>query len=223
MIVLKHKKIGDTTYVSHIDCMRILQRAIRRTGVKVKYSSGFTPHMQVYSTHPLPLGLQSVAEYLMVDIDDIGADDFLELYNRSVPTGLVGISGIDLPQKPKLVASVNVIEYKVRVKGTLSKELETIPSDEDYYIEYMKKGEIERKNTYGSLFYVRVEGDELVVGTGAGTNSIRPHEVIRKLCKQSHVDVCLNDIFRTCQYIKEGDNYLDADSYLVQCKKGLRR
>ena len=37
MIVVKHKKIGDISYVSHIDTMRILQRAVRRTGLKVNY------------------------------------------------------------------------------------------------------------------------------------------------------------------------------------------
>ena len=76
MIVVKHKKIGDISYVSHIDTMRILQRAVRRTGLKVNYSGGYNPHMELYPTHPLPLGIQSVAEYLMVGADGISADDF---------------------------------------------------------------------------------------------------------------------------------------------------
>ena len=223
MIVIKHKKIGDISYVSHIDCMRLMQRAIRRTGVKVNYSNGFNPHMQVYSTHPLPLGVQSVAEYLMVDVDDVSAEDFLALYNRSVPTGLQGISAIELNSKPKLVASVNVIEYTVKLNKELPHCVENIPNDEEYYIEFTKKGELVRKKTFGALYFVKVDGERLSIGVGTGNNSLRPHEVIRKICSENHVDVCLNDIFRTRQYIFENGKYLDADSYLEECKKGLRR
>lgn len=223
MIVVKHKKIGDISYVSHIDTMRILQRAVRRTGLKVNYSGGYNPHMELYPTHPLPLGIQSVAEYLMVGADGISADDFLELYNKNAPRGLVGTEAIELAAKPKLVASVNVIEYSLDIGRALDKSIENIADDKDYHIEYTRKGEVVRKNTYGKVFYIKTDGDILTAGVGTGENSIRIDALFKKIADESGIYVCLNDIMRVNQYIYDGKEYVNADIYLKECKKGLRR
>lgn len=223
MIVVKHKKIGDTSYVSHIDTMRILQRAVRRTGLKVNYSGGYNPHMELYPTHPLPLGIQSVAEYLMVGADGISADDFLELYNKNAPRGLVGTEAIELAAKPKLVASVNVIEYSLDIGRALDKSIENIADDKYYHIEYTRKGEVVRKNTYGKVFYIKTDGGILTAGVGTGENSIRIDALFKKIADESGIYVCLNDIMRVNQYIYDGKEYVNADIYLKECKKGLRR
>lgn len=223
MIVVKHKKIGDISYVSHIDTMRILQRAVRRTGLKVNYSGGYNPHMELYPTHPLPLGIQSVAEYLMVGVDDISAEDFLELYNRSAPKGLIGIEAIELMTKPKLVANVNVIEYSLNTGVNLDKSIEDIAKDEQYFIEYTRKGESVRKKTFGKIFYIKVKGSVLTAGIGTGENSLRVDALFKKITEENSIYVCLNDIVRVNQYIYDGNEYVDADTYLKECKKGLRR
>lgn len=223
MIVIKHKQIGDISYVSHIDSMRIMQRAIRRTGVKVRYSGGYNPHMQVYSTHPLPLGVQSVAEYLMVDAEGISGEDFLNLYNANVPSGLIGIKAVELNSKPKLVANVNVVEYKVMTGEPLAEDVKKILDDDNYYIEYEKKGEIIRKYTKGSLYYIDVQGKELTLRTGTAHNSIRIYELVRKICREYGIYVCLNDIFRTNQYIYNNGGYVSADEYLENCREGIMR
>lgn len=223
MIVVKHKKTGDISYVSHIDTMRILQRAVRRAGLNVSYSGGYNPHMELYPTHPLPLGIQSVAEYLMVGAEDISADDFLELYNKNVPKGLVGIEAVKLQNKPKLVANVNVIEYSLDTGVNLDSSIENIAKDEGYFIEYTRKGESVRKETFGKIFYLKVNKSVLTAGIGTGENSLRIDALFKKITEERGIYVCLNDIIRVNQYIYDGNEYVNADTYLQECKKGLRR
>ena len=45
MIILKHYKEGDVSYVSHKDILRVLQRGLKRAKVDVRYSQGYVPHM----------------------------------------------------------------------------------------------------------------------------------------------------------------------------------
>ena len=46
-IRLKFTKGSEVKYISHLDLMRVFQRALRRTGIPISYSSGFNPHMEI--------------------------------------------------------------------------------------------------------------------------------------------------------------------------------
>ena len=56
IIVIKHVKAGDFSYVSHLDTMDVLHRTLKRAKIDVNYSQGFVKHMLTYATTPIPLG-----------------------------------------------------------------------------------------------------------------------------------------------------------------------
>ena len=37
-------KEGDAIWISHLDLMRVFQRAFRRAGMLLRHSQGYTPH-----------------------------------------------------------------------------------------------------------------------------------------------------------------------------------
>ncbi|MDR3292765.1 MAG: TIGR03936 family radical SAM-associated protein, partial [Clostridiales bacterium] len=82
MITIKYKKIGNAVYVSHIDTLRTVIRSIRRAGLSISYSQGFNPHPELYLSPPLPLFVESEAEYFSVDAKE-SAEDFLIRYAKS--------------------------------------------------------------------------------------------------------------------------------------------
>ena len=51
-------------FISHLDLQRFFQRALNRTGLPVKYTQGFNPHIYMTFAAPLALGQESVAESL---------------------------------------------------------------------------------------------------------------------------------------------------------------
>lgn len=63
----------------------------------------------------------------------------------------------------------------------------------------------------------------MTAGVGTGENSIRIDALFKKIADESGIYVCLNDIMRVNQYIYDGKEYVNADIYLKECKKGLRR
>lgn len=87
---LLFEKTGDAVFLSHLDLMRVFQRAFKRADIMIWHSQGFSPRAYVSIALPLPVGTESVCEILDFDIQD-GAVDLQSLpalLNRTMPTGI---------------------------------------------------------------------------------------------------------------------------------------
>ncbi|MBQ7565814.1 MAG: DUF2344 domain-containing protein, partial [Oscillospiraceae bacterium] len=67
---LRLEKTGDAIYLSHLDLMRVVQRAFTRAGVMLKHSGGFSPKPYVAAALPLSVGVESVCELLDYELPD---------------------------------------------------------------------------------------------------------------------------------------------------------
>jgi radical SAM-linked protein len=56
----------ETRYISHLDLMRLWQRAFNRANIALAYSEGFNPHPRMSLAAPLALGVTSEAELMDV-------------------------------------------------------------------------------------------------------------------------------------------------------------
>jgi radical SAM-linked protein len=63
-------KLGKVRWTSHRDVARMWERALRRAGLPVAYSEGFSPRPKISFGLALPTGHESVAEYLDVDLGE---------------------------------------------------------------------------------------------------------------------------------------------------------
>ena len=61
--VIKFSKSEAVKYISHLDMLRLFQRALARSGLKVSYSEGYHPHMLLSFALATPVGVASVCEY----------------------------------------------------------------------------------------------------------------------------------------------------------------
>ena len=55
-------KTGEAFYISLLDLQRVMQRALKRSGLPVWYTLGFNPHIYMTFAAPLSLGQESLAE-----------------------------------------------------------------------------------------------------------------------------------------------------------------
>ena len=67
---LLFEKTGDAVYLSHLDLMRIFQRAFRRADILIWHSQGFSPRAYVSIALPLSVGVESRCEILDFEIED---------------------------------------------------------------------------------------------------------------------------------------------------------
>ena len=67
-IRIRYAKRGPLRFTSHRDFARAFERAIRRAGVPIAYSQGFTPHPKISYASAAPTGVASEAEYLEIGL-----------------------------------------------------------------------------------------------------------------------------------------------------------
>ena len=114
MKVIEHIKKGNISYVSHIDSMRVLQRTLIRANINVKLSEGFNPHPVTYTSHPLPLGVESEQEFFVIANDDMSAEQVLNAFNNNIPSGMLAVKCYDCIKNPNFAKNVNYCEYLVK-------------------------------------------------------------------------------------------------------------
>jgi len=68
---IKFSKQGPVKFVGHLDVMRYFQKAMRRAGIDIKYSEGFSPHQIMSFAAPLGVGLTSNGEYMDIEVNSL--------------------------------------------------------------------------------------------------------------------------------------------------------
>lgn len=63
---IRYAKRGRLRFSSHRDFQRAFERAVRRAGVPVAFSAGFSPHPRISYANAAPTGIGSEAEYLEI-------------------------------------------------------------------------------------------------------------------------------------------------------------
>ncbi len=63
------EKTGNAVWISHLDLMRLFQRAFKRAGLPLTHTQGFNPRPSVSIALPLSVGVSSVCELLDFDLD----------------------------------------------------------------------------------------------------------------------------------------------------------
>lgn len=108
---------GPLTYISHLDMMRMWQRAFRRAGIPVAYSTGHFPRPRFSLGAPLPVGVTADAELMDVYLKRrLSPFYFLKLIGPQLPQGVEVTETQDVPLDwPSLQSQVEKAEYRVVV------------------------------------------------------------------------------------------------------------
>ncbi|MCC8150818.1 MAG: TIGR03936 family radical SAM-associated protein [Lachnospiraceae bacterium] len=115
-IRIKFRKNGVMRFIGHLDIMRFFQKAIRRAGLDVAYSEGFSPHQIMSFAAPLGVGVTSDGEYLDIEVISTGSSaESMAALNAAMVEGMEVTSYVALRQNAKkamtAVAAADYIVY----------------------------------------------------------------------------------------------------------------
>lgn len=98
-------KTGMSRYISHLDLMRTMTRAIRRSKITLWYTEGFNPHPYMTFSLPLSLGMESVYESMDIRVEgDISNEEIYSALKNVMPDG-IDITAVTKPQfDPKFIS-----------------------------------------------------------------------------------------------------------------------
>ena len=105
----------EVKFISHLDIMRLWQRALTRAGIALAYSEGFNPHPRMSLAAPLAVGVTSEAELMDVTLAKFASPHFFTAsVSQQLPPGIsilqVYLIALTLPS---LQSQVRYAEYKV--------------------------------------------------------------------------------------------------------------
>lgn len=76
-------------HIGHLDLMRSIQRALRRSGLPVRYSNGFNPHIQLSFASPLSVGVAGMREVMDIPLEsECDEAEFTQTLARAMPAPL---------------------------------------------------------------------------------------------------------------------------------------
>ncbi|MDE6181979.1 MAG: TIGR03936 family radical SAM-associated protein, partial [Eubacteriales bacterium] len=104
---IKFSKTGRIRFVGHLDLLKIFQRTVKRANLPIAYSQGFNPHQQMSFAIPLPLGMESISEYLDIKLEEnLTRKEVFERLNTEMPIGLEIINVLKLKEDEKNAPSI---------------------------------------------------------------------------------------------------------------------
>lgn len=93
---LRYAKRGRLRFASHRDFQRALERAIRRAGVPIAYSAGFSPHPRISYANAAPTGAASEAEYLELGLTrPVSLEALRAALDAALPEGLDVLEAVE--------------------------------------------------------------------------------------------------------------------------------
>lgn len=214
MIVFRHRKTDEASFLSHIDAMRVLQRTMRRMKAGVRYSEGFVPHMLTYSTTPLPLGVRSVAEYFVADSPMTDADALLESFNECAPDGMRADFCAVVAKNPNLAANVVASLYEVGTRDGVPDDVFGILDEKEYFMKQLKKGQELDVEVRGKIYSMEKEGNILRLTLATGNDNLRVDSFVASLSRYG-VRATANDITRVEQFVSIGGSFVAAKEILA--------
>lgn len=134
-------KTGRARYISHLNLMDTVCRAVRRAGLRVKYTSGFNPRIYLTFALPLPLGVDGVCETFdlyadMADVSDFGRVG--EMLRASLPESL-GVIRVAAPLRPH----TDIVRAAYEIDGDTAPLERFLGGDRAVVVRKSKKGDKE--------------------------------------------------------------------------------
>jgi len=194
-------KTGMMRFISHIEFMEVVKRALRIADAPVAMTRGFNKRERVSAGFPTPLGIESESELVDVDLFEPAPVDIIARVNAGLPDGISAASVRVLEGKESIMAETAAIEYRVTADEVLIKKMSASLDARIAFVKKTKKSEKE-------VPFDRVVHSHDVGGAGSllirlfsgSEDSVRIDEVARALAGSGEDALRGLKIAKTAQY-----------------------
>ena len=210
---MSFQKTGMAKFISHLDTVRCITRAMKRATVPVWFTEGFNPHAFLTFAMPLSLGFESLCE--TVDFRLLEETDLNELKDRINNALPVDITVKEIYVYETSPNDIRWAEYKIIFNNPdallLSQAEKILSADEILVLKKSKKGrnkvekEVNIKEHIKSFELIEDNG-KLILNTilSSGTSiNINPMLLISALVKNTETDEQDVDIIKVQSYTEE--------------------
>lgn len=212
-IRMRFTKTDNMRFISHLDLVRLMERALRRANVPLAFSQGFNPHPKISFATALSVGVASEGEYMDIEIEkEMDLQNFQDKMNGELPQGITILQCKYVDNKTKaLMATVEFSSYVV--KCPLEKEFSTeaLQNAVDDFMDLReifnhkiikKKREIKTKEEnirplIKSMEVIQGDGLKFILKTMIATGSkgnLKPELLIQKFKEITKIPILLDKV-----------------------------
>ena len=204
-------KTGRAKYVSHLDLVRAMTRAVRRADIPLWYTEGFNRHPYLTFASPLSLGYEGLRETMDIRMaDDFPYDELAARLNAVLPEGLAVISAADVVAKAGDLAAA---EYRLTIHLPAAVIVDALSSGELLVEKRTKKNTMKTIDIlpYFKNAVVEAVGENTTLVTVAlpsgGNENVNPGLFITALKGVVGADVDA-EVFRLRLLLADGSEFL---------------
>jgi radical SAM-linked protein len=115
---IRYAKRGPLRFTSHRDFARAFERAVRRAGVPIAFSQGFTPHPKISYASAAPTGVASEAEYLEIGLAArVDPGELCRALDAALSPGLDVLDAVEAAGPGGLADRIDASHWRVILPG----------------------------------------------------------------------------------------------------------
>ena len=196
-----YEKTGDAKFLGHMELVNLFSKALRRSGLPLKYSSGFHKIIKIVCSNPLPVGYESLEEFFVIEVhDDFDTNRIMNEINQQLQGGLkikecsMIVHRRDIQEKPNK-------RFSLSIKGfDFSKDcIDDFENRDEFFFEKTnKKGERRSLNLKDFVRKITVDGKGLIsfdLMSSDGAH-VRPDDAIKQIFSISQEEMEKADIIK---------------------------
>ncbi len=187
---IRYAKRGRLRFTSHRDFARAFERAVRRAGVPIAFSSGYSPHPKISYANASPTGAATEAEYLEIgltrecDPEAVRAD-----LDASLPPGLDVLETVVAAGQGSLADRLQASEWSIVLVGV---DVDTASAAVRAFLE-ADVIEVERMAKKG-LRTFDVRADVLALDVRSGDSTAQPCAILTVVLRHATPSVRPDDV-----------------------------
>lgn len=116
-MIVAFEKTERVRHIGHLDLQRAIQRALRRSGLPIRYSQGYNPHAVLSFASPLPVGMSGAEELFDIALESpVDEEAFARALEKALPPSLplLRVRAVD-DRHPALMAGLRTAAYEARM------------------------------------------------------------------------------------------------------------
>lgn len=198
-------KRGTASFISHIELVDVIKRALRMGNIPVSFTQGFNKRERISAGYPLPLGLESIAEIFDVDLyEDIDCIAVMERIQPHLPGGMdvISVQYLAKDDVDSLMKIVQGMSYRIEFNDSaLCEKFMAGCVEQRVLVKHTKKGPREIPLSE-ALINVQAMGTSVSAIVSVGSDSsMRIDDMVMQLTGTNREDICNVMICRENQYV----------------------
>ncbi len=141
-IRVRFSKSGELRFISHLDTIRLITRAIRRAQINVAYTKGYRKRPRIAFGPPLSIGMTAAREYFDLLFEQSFSGNIVSLLNSVLPEQLhLEQAAPVFIKSPSLSASISLLKYRVGPMDVPEEQIKAVIAKKEIMVKRVKDGD----------------------------------------------------------------------------------